>query len=74
MTVKCPCCSKPTDFDANNPFRPFCSERCSLLDLGAWADEKYKVHASDEESDSVNENSEPESGDHEISPPKHRLN
>jgi len=27
----------------SNPFRPFCSERCKLIDLGAWADERYRV-------------------------------
>jgi endogenous inhibitor of DNA gyrase (YacG/DUF329 family) len=26
-----------------NPYRPFCSERCKLIDLGAWAMEKYRV-------------------------------
>jgi endogenous inhibitor of DNA gyrase (YacG/DUF329 family) len=28
---------------ADNPYRPFCSERCKLIDLGKWAGEKYRV-------------------------------
>jgi uncharacterized protein len=39
--MKCPICRKPVDF--SNPERPFCSERCRLLDLGAWASEKYVI-------------------------------
>jgi len=42
MKFHCPICKKPTDSDANSEF-PFCSERCKLLDLGAWASEKYVV-------------------------------
>lgn len=38
--VKCPQCGTQTEFEANE-FRPFCSERCKLLDFGAWADEEY---------------------------------
>jgi uncharacterized protein len=40
---KCPTCAKKITYTASNPFRPFCSERCKLIDLGAWADEKYSV-------------------------------
>jgi uncharacterized protein len=39
--VVCPICKKPTGSD--DPEFPFCSERCRLLDLGAWASGKYKV-------------------------------
>ena len=42
MKVKCPTCRKNNEWD-NNPYRPFCSERCKLVDLGAWATEKYKI-------------------------------
>lgn len=42
-TVKCPQCGKPALFAPENSFRPFCSERCKLIDLGAWADEKYAI-------------------------------
>ena len=35
-TVACPTCQRPVDWSDASPFRPFCSERCRLLDLGAW--------------------------------------
>ena len=50
--VNCPACGKPAPFDASNPFRPFCSERCKLIDLGQWANENYRVPVS-EESDAL---------------------
>lgn len=40
--VKCPSCGKKTEYN-DNEFRPFCSERCKLLDFGAWADEEYAL-------------------------------
>ncbi|MDM7921852.1 MAG: DNA gyrase inhibitor YacG [Pyrinomonadaceae bacterium] len=40
--VKCPNCGRPTEYEGNE-FRPFCSERCKLLDFGAWADEEYTL-------------------------------
>lgn len=42
MKVKCPTCRKKTGWE-NNPYRPFCSERCKLIDLGTWAAEEYKI-------------------------------
>ncbi len=42
--MKCPICHRPTTFEGN-PHRPFCSERCKLLDFGAWANEEYAVPA-----------------------------
>ncbi len=41
--VPCPVCGQPAPFDASNPFRPFCCERCKLIDLGQWATEAYRV-------------------------------
>lgn len=40
--VKCPTCGKEVEYRGNE-FRPFCSERCKLLDFGAWADEEYNL-------------------------------
>jgi endogenous inhibitor of DNA gyrase (YacG/DUF329 family) len=40
--VTCPTCGKPVDWAAS-AWRPFCSERCKLIDLGAWATERYRV-------------------------------
>jgi endogenous inhibitor of DNA gyrase (YacG/DUF329 family) len=42
--VRCPTCRRPARF-AENPYRPFCSERCKLLDLGNWAAERYRIPA-----------------------------
>jgi endogenous inhibitor of DNA gyrase (YacG/DUF329 family) len=42
MRHRCPICKKPTDSELDQEF-PFCSERCRLADLGAWASEKYVV-------------------------------
>ena len=38
----CPTCGKPSRW-MDNPFRPFCRDRCKLVDLGAWASEDYRV-------------------------------
>lgn len=41
--VPCPTCRRPAVFSPDNPWRPFCSERCRGVDLGAWANESYRV-------------------------------
>jgi uncharacterized protein len=48
--VSCPHCGKKSEYSPENSFRPFCSERCQLLDLGDWASEKFAipVHAMEE--------------------------
>lgn len=43
MKVKCPNCDTQTKFNENNPHRPFCSERCKLIDFGKWANEEYSI-------------------------------
>ncbi|HXS21527.1 MAG TPA: DNA gyrase inhibitor YacG [Steroidobacteraceae bacterium] len=42
QSVKCPTCHREIDW-AQSPFRPFCSERCRLIDLGAWLTEKHAI-------------------------------
>ncbi|MBI4469172.1 MAG: DNA gyrase inhibitor YacG [Acidobacteria bacterium] len=42
MMVRCPICKTEVRWE-DNPMRPFCSERCKLIDLGHWADESYSV-------------------------------
>jgi len=42
IRIICPICKKKTSWD-DNPFRPFCSERCRLIDLGKWASEDYRI-------------------------------
>jgi endogenous inhibitor of DNA gyrase (YacG/DUF329 family) len=44
-TVACPSCGEPAVFAASNRWRPFCSERCRITDLGAWASESYRIPA-----------------------------
>jgi endogenous inhibitor of DNA gyrase (YacG/DUF329 family) len=41
--VNCPRCGKPVPWQESERFRPFCSERCKLIDLGAWADESHRI-------------------------------
>ncbi len=41
--IKCPQCGLLTVYKLENSFRPFCSERCRLIDLGQWASENYKI-------------------------------
>jgi len=46
--VSCPRCGKLHPW-RGNPFRPFCSERCKLIDLGAWLEEKHAIPGEDAE-------------------------
>ena len=41
--VRCPQCGKSVEYRIDNPSRPFCSPRCKLIDLGAWAEERYAI-------------------------------
>ena len=43
MTIDCPTCGTAVQWDTTNAFRPFCSDRCKLIDLGAWASEDFAV-------------------------------
>jgi endogenous inhibitor of DNA gyrase (YacG/DUF329 family) len=43
--VTCPQCNKLSEYSTENAFRPFCSERCRLIDLGQWASEGYRIPA-----------------------------
>jgi endogenous inhibitor of DNA gyrase (YacG/DUF329 family) len=44
-TVKCPTCGKPVEWSDKSSWRPFCSDRCRLIDLGEWADESRRIPA-----------------------------
>ncbi|MBA3981552.1 MAG: DNA gyrase inhibitor YacG [Alcanivorax sp.] len=39
----CPQCKKLIQWRSDNPWRPFCSERCKLIDLGDWASERHAI-------------------------------
>ena len=43
LIVSCPQCGKSVAWNKANTFRPFCSERCKLNDLGQWATESYRI-------------------------------
>ena len=64
-SITCPVCSENTGWEGNT-FRPFCSERCSHIDLGKWTDERYAIAdrhspaAVPERSDSLGEREEEE--------------
>lgn len=45
LVVDCPTCGKAVEWREDNAYRPFCSERCKLIDLGAWANEDYRIAA-----------------------------
>ena len=45
-TFPCPRCGEASTWEGNE-FRPFCSERCKLIDLGAWASDEYKLPTQD---------------------------
>ncbi|MCW8921483.1 MAG: DNA gyrase inhibitor YacG [Sedimenticola sp.] len=42
-TVQCPTCRKSFEWDSKPESRPFCSERCRLIDLGDWLEEKHRI-------------------------------
>ncbi|PIT06992.1 DNA gyrase inhibitor YacG [Snodgrassella alvi] len=44
-TVNCPTCGQSVVWIPANRFRPFCSERCKLIDLGSWASGNYNLPA-----------------------------
>ncbi|NIT14572.1 MAG: DNA gyrase inhibitor YacG [Candidatus Dadabacteria bacterium] len=46
MKVTCPTCGEEIQWE-DTAYRPFCSERCKLIDLGTWADEQYAVPVED---------------------------
>lgn len=64
MTKPCPNCGKPARWE-KNPDRPFCSERCRMIDLGRWSSEEYVVERDPEkdpglsEGDSIPEDFQP---------------
>lgn len=52
-TVACPHCGAGVDWIPENRYRPFCSERCKLMDLGAWATERYRVPVAESDESEV---------------------
>ncbi|WP_293001095.1 DNA gyrase inhibitor YacG [Nevskia sp.] len=53
--ARCPQCGASSRLDERNAFRPFCSERCKLLDLGAWFDGRHAIPVVESEPDGDDE-------------------
>ena len=49
--VACPQCGKNVVWGEESPYRPFCSERCKLIDLGQWANEGYRIPLSEDQNE-----------------------
>ncbi|NVK25367.1 MAG: DNA gyrase inhibitor YacG [Gammaproteobacteria bacterium] len=41
--VKCPTCQKDVVWQPESEYRPFCSKRCQMIDLGEWASENNRI-------------------------------
>ncbi len=65
MNRPCPICKKAVEWETN-PFRPFCSERCRLTDLGNWALGKYSIKTENEAEEKTEEPASPNPADAEI--------
>jgi endogenous inhibitor of DNA gyrase (YacG/DUF329 family) len=55
--IACPHCGKKNTWTDENKYKPFCSDRCKLIDLGDWATEKHRI-AGDEVDNIEDENNE----------------
>jgi uncharacterized protein len=58
QNISCPICNKENTWHPENAFRPFCSDRCKLIDLGEWASETRKIP-----SDPIDFHSSPDDAD-----------
>jgi hypothetical protein len=57
MKIICPICKKATTWE-ENPSKPFCSERCKLIDLGKWVSEEYRIEGEKTEEEQKAKNDE----------------
>lgn len=62
VEIRCPKCGKLSPWEGNRS-RPFCSERCKMVDLGVWVTEGYRVQGGPEEDTAADEN--PRDGEEE---------
>ncbi len=53
LMVTCPHCKKTSAWDSKNPHRPFCCERCKMIDLGKWANGEYRVEIAPDQQDFI---------------------
>ena len=59
-SVPCPTCGRPVEWNDASKWRPFCSERCKLIDLGAWASEKHAIPGPPVEDDAKKDDETPD--------------
>jgi len=59
--VPCPTCNRPVEWTEASPWRPFCSERCRLIDLGAWISEQRGIAGEDSPDSDAPQDTEPRS-------------
>jgi endogenous inhibitor of DNA gyrase (YacG/DUF329 family) len=64
-TFSCPTCQKPVEWNADARWRPFCSERCRLIDLGAWMSEQHAIPGEEAQPDEAGAIAQPDD------PPRH---
>lgn len=62
VTVRCPTCNCPVEWSERYRYRPFCSRRCKLIDLGAWLDGSHHIPGAlwDDESPDITDDSNDE--------------
>lgn len=60
IKVNCPTCQEIVIWGEQSPFRPFCSKRCQLIDLGEWAAEEKRIASQNDISESDNWSEQPE--------------
>lgn len=49
LIIQCPTCQKSLSWNAESLYKPFCSDRCRLIDLGAWAGEDHRIPCEEHE-------------------------
>jgi endogenous inhibitor of DNA gyrase (YacG/DUF329 family) len=57
LPATCPTCKRPIEWSQAFPFRPFCSDRCRLVDLNGWLSERHAIAGEDAQIDVLPEQS-----------------
>lgn len=66
ISVNCPTCQTQVEWKETAKFRPFCSERCQQIDLGAWSAEEYRIAAEPTEEWSGDQTNNPEPSEYTL--------
>lgn len=51
--IECPSCKRRVEWSPRSRYRPFCSRRCKLIDLGAWLDGSHRIAGPELDDESV---------------------